>query len=142
LVVFYADARNDQALYHRAGFEVLASCRQSKRGRKKPPVDALDELVASYIKLHPDTTAQQLFEHCKGLARVRMVVEESSEQSLTYRVDPMSSKLKSVKWRAFEVRVSRIRKRLDSAAVCHGDTLKRGFWWPSLVQPVVVSCAE
>lgn len=141
LAVFWAEAHDDQVLYHRAGFEVMASYRQARRGQQAPAADALDELMTSYLRLHPETTAPQLFEHCKNLARVRWVVEDADHESLTYRIDPTGSKLKTVKRRAFEVRVSRIRKRLATPSVNHEAASENVFRWPCLLQPVVVSCA-
>lgn len=145
LAVFWAEAHDDQALYHRAGFEVLASYRQAMRGHQAPTADALDELMTSYLRLHPETTAGQLFEHCKRLAAVYMVVEGADNASLTYRVAPTSSRLKTLRWGAFKVRVSRIRKRLAAQpGIPAPKFLGAGgnvFRWPALVQPVVVTCA-
>ena len=145
LAVFWAEAHDDQVLYHRAGFEVLASYRQAMRGHQAPVADALDELMTSYLRLHPATTALQLFEHCKSLAAVYMVVEGADNASLTYRVAPTSSRLKTLRWGAFKVRVSRIRKRLAAQPGRPSPHVRvdggNVFRWPSLAQPVVVTCA-
>ena len=141
LVCLWADAHDDQALFHRAGFEVLASYRQATRGHKKPAEDAMDELMTSYLRLHPETTAMQLFEHCKSLAVVRMVVEDAADASLTYRVDPNGSRLKTVKYGAFKVRVSRIRKSLTTTPCAKRTAPANTFHWPNLAQPVVVTAA-
>lgn len=141
LATLWADAHVDLALYHRAGYAVLASYKQALRGNTMPAPDALDELLTSYVRLHPETTAKALFEHCKGLAPVKMVVELAGSESLTYRVAPTSSGLKTVRWHAFEVRVSRIRKGLESAPSIKRTAPASTFHWPSLTQPVVVSCA-
>lgn len=143
LAVLWADAHGDQALYFRAGFEVLASYQQAKRGQNVPKPDALDDLITNYLRRHPATTAKQLWEHCTGLARHRMVVEVTGESCLTYRVDQADSKLKTVKWRAFEVRVSRIRNRKVAVmppAANHTEG-SGAFWWPNLKHPAVVSWA-
>lgn len=146
LVCLWADAHDDRALFYLGGFEVLASYRQATRGRKKPAPDALDELMTSYLRLHPETTAMQLFEHCKSLAPVRMIVEGATGACLTYRVSPTSSMLKDVKWGAFKVRVSRIRKSLRNMreilpASASRRATENTFHWPNLAQPVVVTAA-
>jgi hypothetical protein len=140
LVCLWAYAHDDLTLFYRAGVEVLTSYRQAMHGHKKPAPDALDELMASYLRRHPATTAMQLFEHCKSLAVVRMVVEDADDASLTYRTDPNGSKLKTVKQHAFEVRVSRIRKSLTAAPCVKRTAPANRFHWPKVVQPVVVSC--
>lgn len=138
LAVFWAEAHDDQVLYHRAGFEVLASYRQAMRGHQAPAADALDELMTSYLRLHPETTPGQLFDHCKGLARVRMVIEDADDERLTYRPIPTGNRLKTVKRHAFEMRVSRIRKRLAVAPTIKRPSPENIFRWP-LLQPAAVS---
>lgn len=141
LATLWAADHHDQVLYHRAGFEVLAAYRQAQRGHHIRTMDALDELLTSYLRRHPATSARALFEHCQSLARVRMVVEDADGASLTYRTDPAGSRLKTLNWRAFEVRVSRIRKSATAAPADKPGAATHAFRWPSLAQPVVVSCA-
>lgn len=136
LVCLWAQAQGDKALFYRAGFEVLASYKQAMRGRQTPERDELDKLLTEYLTRHPATTADALYSHCQSLAPLRWVVQDASDDCLTYRASP-AGKLKPVSRHAFDMRVCRLRKALDATPSTKQNTSINIFRWPDM-QPAAV----
>lgn len=137
LAVLHADACADARLFLLAGFEVLTAYRQAMRGHQLREADDLDNLLAQYMARHPEATAAQIFKHCAGLAELRLVIEDADSETLTYRPRQDSNKVRTIRFHAFEVRVSRLRHR---AIADQAPTPQQFPAW-LMLQPVAVSLA-
>lgn len=120
LLALLGEARGDWALHWRAGQVVLRAYQQAARGAKPRRQDALDELLGEYLARHPKATAATLFRHCQSLACARLVVIEATADELGYERQP-GDPLRYVTRRAFEVRVSRVRQRMQAQAAAAGE---------------------
>lgn len=134
LLSLWAEATGNANLFWRTGIVVLESFNQAKRRGQTRGDDALDRLLRDYLRLHPDTTASTLFRHCQSLSLLKVVIVDAGEDSITYQPRPDSHKDRTVRWHAFEQRVSRVRKKLSLEIERPGVYLQH-VW----MQPVAVS---
>lgn len=134
LLTLVAEVMGDADLYWRAGLGVLEAHRQALRRSRVGGQDALDRLLSDYLRLHPDTTTRALFKHCQSLAPLRVVVVDETDDSLTYCQHASSARDKTLRWHAFEQRVSRLRQAISLEEDQPGNRLQRAWQ-----QPVAVS---
>lgn len=108
----YADSQGNARLFLLAGFEVLKSSAQAKRGshtnRKKRVSDALDTAIAEYLADLPAATDSEIFDSFADIACSfhQVIVEYDQDKGeLVCQLDPNDEKLTNVGRDEFSRRV-------------------------------------